>query len=31
MLNADGTADPQPTFLSNFFDDLRRRVPVGGK
>jgi len=33
VLNADGTADPKPithlTFLLNFFDDLRRRVPTG--
>ncbi len=33
VLNADGTADPKPithlTFLLNFFDDLRRRVPAG--
>jgi len=32
VLNADGTADPPPithlTFLMNFFDELRRRVPV---
>jgi hypothetical protein len=32
VLNADGTADPPPvthlTFLLNFFDDLRRRVPT---
>jgi serine/threonine-protein kinase len=32
VLNADGTADPLPithlTFLLNFFDDLRRRVPT---
>jgi len=31
VLNADGTADPKPvthlTFLLNFFDELRRRVP----
>jgi Tol biopolymer transport system component/predicted Ser/Thr protein kinase len=35
ILNADGTADPKPithlTFLVNFFDELRRRVPAGGK
>jgi len=33
VLNADGTADPKPithlTFLLNFFDDVRRRVPAG--
>jgi serine/threonine-protein kinase len=33
VLNADGTADPKPithlTFLLNFFDELRRRVPSG--
>jgi len=32
VLNADGTADPKPvthlTFLLNFFDELRRRVPT---
>ncbi len=32
VLNADGTAEPQPvthlTFLLNFFDELRRRVPT---
>jgi hypothetical protein len=31
VLQADGTADPPPithlTFLLNFFDELRRRVP----
>ena len=31
VLNADGAADPLPithlTFLLNFFDELRRRVP----
>ena len=31
VLNADGTAEPKPvthlTFLLNFFDELRRRVP----
>jgi hypothetical protein len=35
VLNADGTADPKPithvTFLLNFFDELRRRVPGSGK
>jgi Tol biopolymer transport system component/predicted Ser/Thr protein kinase len=35
VLNADGTADPKPikhlTFLVNFFDELRRRIPAGGK
>jgi serine/threonine protein kinase/Tol biopolymer transport system component len=35
VLNADGTADPKPvthlTFLLNFSDELRRRVPTGGK
>ena len=34
VLNADGTADPKPithvTFLLNFFDELRRRVPASG-
>jgi serine/threonine-protein kinase len=34
ILNADGTADRKPvtqlTFLSNFFDELRRRAPVRG-
>jgi serine/threonine protein kinase/Tol biopolymer transport system component len=33
VLNSDGTADPQPithlTFLVNFFDELRRKVPIG--
>jgi hypothetical protein len=33
--NAVGTADPKPithlTFLLNFFDELRRRVPAPGK
>jgi len=33
VLNADGTADPKPianlSILSNFFDELRRRVPAG--
>jgi eukaryotic-like serine/threonine-protein kinase len=33
VLNSDGTADPKPithlTFLVNFFDELRRKVPVG--
>jgi hypothetical protein len=32
ILNADGTAEQKPilhvTFLLNFFDELRRRVPV---
>jgi hypothetical protein len=32
ILNADGTAEPKPvtqlTFLMNFFDELRRRVPA---
>ena len=32
ILNADGTTDPPPithlTFLLNFFDELRRRVPT---
>jgi len=32
VLNADGTVDPPPithlTFLLNFFDELRRRVPA---
>ena len=32
VLNADGTADPRPvtglTFLLNFFDELKRRLPV---
>jgi len=35
ILNADGTAEPKPithlTFLLNFFDELRRRVPLGSK
>jgi serine/threonine-protein kinase len=35
VLNVDGTADPKPVthlmFLVNFFDELRRRVPSGGK
>jgi serine/threonine-protein kinase len=35
VLNADGTAEPKPithlTFLLNFFDELRRRVPAPGK
>jgi Tol biopolymer transport system component/predicted Ser/Thr protein kinase len=35
VLNSDGTADPKPithlTFLVDFFDELRRRVPAGGK
>ncbi len=35
VLNADGTAEPKPithlTFLLNFFDELRRRVPGSGK
>lgn len=35
VLNSDGTAEPKPithlTFLVNFFDELRRRVPAGGK
>jgi Tol biopolymer transport system component/DNA-binding winged helix-turn-helix (wHTH) protein len=35
VLNTDGTADPTPithlTFLLNFFDDLRRRIPADGK
>jgi hypothetical protein len=35
VLNADGTAQPKPithlTFLLNFFDELRRRVPGSGK
>jgi Tol biopolymer transport system component/DNA-binding winged helix-turn-helix (wHTH) protein len=34
VLNADGTSEYKPasslTFLLNFFDELRRRVPVGG-
>ena len=35
VLNADGTADPKPithlTFLLNFFDELRMRVPSAGR
>jgi hypothetical protein len=35
VLNADGTADENTfthlTVLLNFFDELRRRVPAGGK
>ena len=35
VLNADGTAEPKPithlTFLLNFFDELRRRMPSPGK
>ena len=33
ILYADGTAEPviQLTVLLNFFDELRRRVPAGGK
>jgi hypothetical protein len=35
ILNADGTTDRPPithlTFLLNFFDELRRRVPTGGR
>jgi serine/threonine-protein kinase len=35
VLNTDGTADPKPithlTFLVNFFDELRRRVPAEAK
>ena len=34
-LYADRTAEPKPithiTVLQNFFDELRRRVPTGGK
>ena len=34
-LYADGTAEPKPitrvTVLLNFFDELKRRVPAGGK
>ena len=33
ILNADGTTERKPithlTFLLNFFDELRRRVPAG--
>jgi hypothetical protein len=35
VLYADGTAEQKPatnlTFLLNFFDELRRRVPTEGK
>ena len=35
ILFADGTAEPKPithlTIIQNFFDELRRRVPAGGK
>ena len=33
ILYADGTAEPmtQLTVLLHFFDELRRRVPAGGK
>jgi eukaryotic-like serine/threonine-protein kinase len=35
ILNADGTTDRPPithlTFLLNFFDELRRRVPAGAR
>jgi serine/threonine-protein kinase len=35
LLYPDGTAEPKPvthlTFLMNFFDELRRRVPAGAK
>ena len=35
VLNADGTSEEKPfthlTVLENFFDELKRRVPAGGK